>query len=494
MVDLCSLFFEQLPPPICLLAHNGHKYDFPLLAAELLRVGRHLSEHILCADTLDGFRDILSLSEVQEELRRANERAQATPDPVANRPDGFVPRPSKQRPMQAQVRRRLQLKEEDVDRPSNVTPEMQVVKANVNFGNAPKKKPLVTEVPKAVRVSTAKRKLEFGPSASEVAKNLVDDVDREDVMDSIHGFHLVSQDAKIEKSSSQKQPQSLGFDPALYDDDFEELTPMPSDSSTGQSDSQSVSGEQKDGAKVEKQSSSSWEKYTPKDDIPDHLLIEAVDQFEGMTKSKALSNGASTSGSPKQGRSWASVVQGSKDQKDNKPQASIPSPQPSCSKDGQGEVLLSPVTSAKPNSEANQKTPPTNGAEPLDSFPTPSPSPHKQAEMDDCVSRSVLSPLAAPFVPASMSRCHRRHRSPSPFNQTRHPTNPLGFSLALSSLHKRVLGYEPPDAHRAEDDCMSLVRLSNKLTPWFCDWVDQHATAFCATAPMYKSAKRPKKP
>ncbi|KFM60848.1 Three prime repair exonuclease 2, partial [Stegodyphus mimosarum] len=53
-----TYFFKRLRPPICLLAHNGNKFDFPVLQAELNRINYSLESEILCADTLEAFRNI----------------------------------------------------------------------------------------------------------------------------------------------------------------------------------------------------------------------------------------------------------------------------------------------------------------------------------------------------------------------------------------------------------------------------------------------------
>ena len=42
-------FLIRLPPPVCLVAHNGDLYDFPLLKAEMERSGTEL----LCANVLN---------------------------------------------------------------------------------------------------------------------------------------------------------------------------------------------------------------------------------------------------------------------------------------------------------------------------------------------------------------------------------------------------------------------------------------------------------
>ena len=56
--DLLNIFLERLPSPVCLVAHNGDFYDFPLLKAELEKVGIQLRSSILCADSYIGIKAI----------------------------------------------------------------------------------------------------------------------------------------------------------------------------------------------------------------------------------------------------------------------------------------------------------------------------------------------------------------------------------------------------------------------------------------------------
>ena len=58
--DLIKNFLSCLPTPVCLTAHNGNAYDFPLLKAELDKVGIQLSEEILCADSYIGIKEIFN--------------------------------------------------------------------------------------------------------------------------------------------------------------------------------------------------------------------------------------------------------------------------------------------------------------------------------------------------------------------------------------------------------------------------------------------------
>lgn len=61
------LLFLNLPKPVSLVAHNGNRYDFPLLMAELNRVGyadKFLD--LLCVDSLPAIKDIDSLIERED--------------------------------------------------------------------------------------------------------------------------------------------------------------------------------------------------------------------------------------------------------------------------------------------------------------------------------------------------------------------------------------------------------------------------------------------
>ena len=57
--DLINNFLSSLPSPICLVAHNGNAYDFPLLKAELGKLGIQLNSGTLCVDSLNGMKKIL---------------------------------------------------------------------------------------------------------------------------------------------------------------------------------------------------------------------------------------------------------------------------------------------------------------------------------------------------------------------------------------------------------------------------------------------------
>jgi three prime repair exonuclease-1 len=79
--NLVNSFLNLLPFPVCLVAHNGNAYDFPLLKAEMEKSGTELNSEILCVDSYVGIKEIYRIrSEVSkkydammEEVNKAQE-------------------------------------------------------------------------------------------------------------------------------------------------------------------------------------------------------------------------------------------------------------------------------------------------------------------------------------------------------------------------------------------------------------------------------------
>jgi DNA polymerase III epsilon subunit-like protein len=71
--ELIKTFLSSLPAPVCLVAHNGNVYDFPLLKAELDKVEIQLSGEILCADSYIGIKkNFNKKSETRNKLEEEN--------------------------------------------------------------------------------------------------------------------------------------------------------------------------------------------------------------------------------------------------------------------------------------------------------------------------------------------------------------------------------------------------------------------------------------
>uniref|UniRef100_A0A4X2JQP4 exodeoxyribonuclease III n=1 Tax=Vombatus ursinus TaxID=29139 RepID=A0A4X2JQP4_VOMUR len=58
VIKTLQQFLKRQESPICLVAHNGFDYDFPLLRTELQRLGTDMPEGTLCLDTLPALRGL----------------------------------------------------------------------------------------------------------------------------------------------------------------------------------------------------------------------------------------------------------------------------------------------------------------------------------------------------------------------------------------------------------------------------------------------------
>ncbi|XP_022116301.1 three-prime repair exonuclease 1 [Pieris rapae] len=57
-IQTINTFLLELSQPVCLVAHNGNRFDFKVLRAEFCEAGLDLPSHLLCLDSLTGFRKI----------------------------------------------------------------------------------------------------------------------------------------------------------------------------------------------------------------------------------------------------------------------------------------------------------------------------------------------------------------------------------------------------------------------------------------------------
>ena len=65
---LLNNFLARLPSPVCLVAHNGNAYDFPLLKAEMEKVAIQVGSNILCADSYIGIKSIFQNRKFSEKV------------------------------------------------------------------------------------------------------------------------------------------------------------------------------------------------------------------------------------------------------------------------------------------------------------------------------------------------------------------------------------------------------------------------------------------
>ena len=66
--DLLNAFLSRLPFPVCLVAHNGNAYDFPLLKAEIVKAGAEFGPNIFCVDSYVGIKEIFKMDILHSSL------------------------------------------------------------------------------------------------------------------------------------------------------------------------------------------------------------------------------------------------------------------------------------------------------------------------------------------------------------------------------------------------------------------------------------------
>ena len=72
--SLLNAFLAHLPQPVVLVAHNGDKFDYPLLKSELNKVNSDLDSSILTIDSLPAMRNIFDemIATIKDEVQAAN--------------------------------------------------------------------------------------------------------------------------------------------------------------------------------------------------------------------------------------------------------------------------------------------------------------------------------------------------------------------------------------------------------------------------------------
>lgn len=59
IVPALKAFLASLPQPVCLLAHNGDRFDFPILQEELRYAGANNPIDVFCCDTIEAMKHVL---------------------------------------------------------------------------------------------------------------------------------------------------------------------------------------------------------------------------------------------------------------------------------------------------------------------------------------------------------------------------------------------------------------------------------------------------
>ncbi|KAK7505095.1 hypothetical protein BaRGS_00003665 [Batillaria attramentaria] len=84
---------------------------------------------------------------------------------------------------------------------------------------------------------------------------------------------------------------------------------------------------------------------------------------------------------------------------------------------------------------------------------------------------------------AAAARVESDNKGKSAAKLTANKTPNVSYRLGM--IHQRVFGSPPDAVHTAEDDCNTLLRLILNRAPEFIEWLDEHAIPLDAVQPMY---------
>ncbi|XP_022900002.1 uncharacterized protein [Onthophagus taurus] len=87
-LEIIKQFLNLQRKPVCLVAHNGYGFDYPIFKAEIHKVGGALSDDIYCIDTLVMFRN-LHKKKIEADMILEQEKAKLAKPIPAELCDGF---------------------------------------------------------------------------------------------------------------------------------------------------------------------------------------------------------------------------------------------------------------------------------------------------------------------------------------------------------------------------------------------------------------------
>ena len=412
-VTLLNSFLSHLEQPVCLIAHNGNGYDFPLLQAELERIKQHLIGDILCVDSLEVFRVLDGI--------------EPRPDYSSLSNKSNLPTPLKQ---------------------SYVTPEKSSAAAPPSLKRK-SPEPDIQFTPKKEKVNEIKK------STNGVKRTLVFD----------EKAKIGSSTCKV-KDVIVKDPEPVA---KTNDDSFK-----------------------KDMLDEFDLSEIEDHEYLAAVDFVEQTISKSVHSERVTQCSKAISKhinnmtlaeSSSNLNSDKNKSNGDYVMAGS----GYSVRAKKKEGQCELFSDTHSKEIIGVKVNVESSTASVEKDTPIINSKFEDSSPV-----HKVINTCSFSTKSSVSPYVSSVVqPGETHVINGKtpfssvgESSPLKSNSPSPSTSAKKKSYKLTEIYKRIHGRDPPDSHRAEDDCVSLLMCAQK-TKHFLDMIDKHATLFCNIQPGY---------
>ena len=454
MSSLLRFFIQRQAPPVCLVAHNGHQFDFPLLKSEMQRLGKDLPEGLLCADSLEAFKaideEVTHGCSSQGNIPVQKSHSNSATDLISGKGKDVMFTPIRTEPIASIPENGVNIglplpvfyNEQQVL--NNITPELQVALESW------KKEP--PPAPCAKRCNSRINKIppyEAGESdIKSVRKKLFVEKEKEVAEKAtppqVKGSETplsVAAINRIECGQNHNVKKKLFVDgdgnPGTIEEDksYISLKRRPIEE-------QGSSANDSEQFRIEEHISSGSQ--TPTQDLGEETqLYWGGDSIENSSVLLRIESWES---------SWGPKTESNDEMSD--------------------DLLLAAVLEAE--EDETQKT-----LLDMEMMGEKHDDPVKRpADFEDYY-QSVALPStsgATKYVAKDSPNPHKKRK----------------LSYNLGALHKRVVGYDIQNPHRAEDDCLALVRIFHRAFNKVCPWVDQHAMHFTDVSPMYTSKLKSK--
>ena len=434
MSSMLSAFIQRQAAPVCLVAHNGYRFDFPLLKSELQRLGKTLRHGLLCADSLEAFKAI------DEEIRQSKK--------LSEKQSGIMLTPYRKNECNCATTSGLPVPifYNDQQLTNNVTPEMQMMLESWRKDPPP--------APCAKRCTSRISKIptyEAGENdIKSVRKKLFEEKEKEEI-DKWTPPQMTEPQTPMSSPTKRRMEtdENLKVKKKLFDDgtnwgtssryiqnnDTIEKLNCPGKTDEEMSNVENLfSG----GETPTKDFSEETQLYWGGDSFENPSLLLEIERLE------------------RQDSTWERRNIDTDDMSD--------------------DMLLAAVLEVEED-ETQKKLLDTEMMVEETRDPL-SGSSHHVNSTDNHISRDLPSTSGAPK--------HLRRTSPSPCENRK-------ISYKLGDMHKRIVGYDIVNNHTAEDDCLALVRIFHKAFGQVCPWIDRNATSFTDIVPMYSSKLKSKK-
>ncbi|KRT84645.1 hypothetical protein AMK59_554, partial [Oryctes borbonicus] len=155
--EVISRFLALQRGPLCFVAHNGNYFDYPILNAEVDKLGWNLFDEILCIDSLQLFRDMDCVTMSEETIENNKSSSQLMVHDLPTQKDMPVELCDGYDELLCDAL-------DDIEHISNTN------KAQVDNENTPKKLNTASLYMKVVKISPQDN-LYFSPPASKIIKN-----------------------------------------------------------------------------------------------------------------------------------------------------------------------------------------------------------------------------------------------------------------------------------------------------------------------------------